>query len=454
MKLVILLLISLCSTPVLSQIVFEKDLTWEQLSKKAKAEKKLIFLHLEDDNCQQCNDVASQGFGASLIKEKYQTNFVSLRANVNTPNGKKLADKFDIKGALISLYIDADGNILNRYNGSTSAGFTYAEQADVAISRKGDKKLSDYEKEYKTGQRSSQFLKEYIVKRKQLLQPVGDLLDTYVGQLPVDSLINFDVIRFVYGNGPSLDSRAYKVIQFGAPVGLIDSLYKAVPVEEAVAMNNAIISNTYSISVEKKDKNLAYQLSTFILGTYNLDFRKGYTASRRTMLRFWYAIKDTAQYKNEAISFINQTHMSLTVDSLKKMDAQQMKNQAPRPPAPFRKDHVNIKRFAPPSQYFHMDLNEHAWHFYEMSDKVGELETALKWSYQSMEFFNGLHHGQQDQVSPGNPAYLDTYAHLLYKLGRKQEAIEWQSKALEAQKLVGSSTSYETTLTKMKEGKL
>lgn len=55
----------------------------------------------------------------------------------------------------------------------------------------------------------------------------------------------------------------------------------------------------------------------------------------------------------------------------------------------------------------------------------------------------------------GNAAYIDTYAQLLYKLGRKEEAIERQTKAVEAQKITGSPhASYAATLEKMKDGTL
>lgn len=363
MKLLIPLLLFLCSAPGFSQIIFEKDLSWEQLSKKAKSENKLIFLHLEDDHCQQCNDVASQGFASSLLKEKFEKNFVSMRSNVKTEIGKKLAEKFEIKGALVSLFIDTDGNILNRYNGSTSASFFYAEQADITLSRTGEKKLKDFEKEYNSGERSSKFLNEYIGKRKELSLPVGDLLEQYVGQLPVDSLKSYDVVRFVYAQGPSLDSRAYNIIQSGAPRGLVDSVYKTVSYEDAVAMNNAIIGNTFRLAVEKRDVNLAYRLSSFTQNTYNKDYMKGHLASRRGMLRYLYAVRDTVQYKRQAREFLDFTHMVVTVDSLKKMDEADMKNQPPLPPVPFRKETMRVVNVAPSSQFFHMDLNEHAWHF-------------------------------------------------------------------------------------------
>lgn len=455
MRSVIFLLLLMISSPSFSQIIFEPELTWEQAAKKAKAENKLVFIHLEDDNCQQCNEVASKGFGTSILKEKYEKNFVSIRANVKTERGKKLAEKFEIKGALVSLYVDAEGNILNRFNGSTSAGFIYAEQADIALGRKGDKQLGQFAAEYKAGERSGKFLKEYITKRKGLSLPVDDLLEQYVGQLLIDSLKNYNVVKFIYANGPSLDSRAYNIVQSGAPERLIDSVYKKIPREEAIAMNNAIISNTFRIAVERKDLNLAQKLSSFTHNTYNKEFQKGYLASRRGMLRFYYAIKDTTHYRREVKDFLDYTHMRITADSLKKIDDVAMKNQPVIPPAPWAKESVRMVRFSPPSQFYHMELNEHAWHFFEMFDNANDLETALKWSHQSMEFFNGVYKERPGVTKLGNPAYMDTYAQILYKLGRKPEAIEWQTKAVETQKATGNpSGSFEATLAKMKEGKL
>jgi hypothetical protein len=67
------------------------------------------------------------------------------------------------------------------------------------------------------------------------------------------------------------------------------------------------------------------------------------------------------------------------------------------------------------------NLNTIAWLYYEYVgiDKPELLQKALNWSKTSLS------------IDPVNPYYLDTYAHLLYQLGRKQEAIEYQEKAVE-----------------------
>ncbi|MCF0056236.1 thioredoxin family protein [Dyadobacter sp. CY356] len=448
MKSLFTLLVLLIIGPIsYGQIVFLNNPDWEQAAKKARSEKKLIFIHLESNNCQQCNEVATQGFNETILKEKFEKHYVSIRVNTDTEMGHRLAEKFEIKGAPVSLFVDADGNILNRFNGSTSAGFMYAQQADIALGRRGEKKVKDFEKEYNSGSRSSKFLKEYIAKRKEMQLPTDDLLEEYVGQLPVDSLKNYNVIKFIYMQGPSLDSRGYKMIQY-TERKLIDSLYKSIPVQEAVAINNAIIETTFRNAVRNKNINLAHDLSRFIQNTYRPDFAKGSLASQRSLLRYFYAVKDTVQYIQLAENFLDYTHMRLTVDSLKRMDEKEMKIQQSRQ-IPGKLSHT--MRISPPSQYFHIELNEHAWHFFEMAKKKGDLENALKWSQQSMLFFDALNKDRQGSMSLGNPAYLDTYAQILYKLGRKDEAIEWQTKAVSAQKVTGMpSGSFEATLNKMK----
>lgn len=437
------------------QITFiDNNTSWEEVSKNARKSKKLIFIHLESSECEQCNEVATQGFSSSVLKDIYQQNFIAIRSNIATENGQKLARQFNVKGALVSLYVDPDGNILNRFFGSTSNANAYLEHAKVAIGRKDGKQLSDFEKEYKNGERSAAFLKSYIQKRRELNMPSDNLLDEYVGKLPVDSISNFNIVKFIYHQGPALDSRAYKLVQALVPPKTIDSLYKSVPYPDRVAFNNGIINNTFRKAVETKNQQLAYQVSNFLTQTYENNFALGHLNSQRYMLRYFFLTKDTMNYFFQAGSLLDHSYMSLPVDSLKRMDEAALQsnaaNQAPLGPA----GEKQAVHFAPPSQFYHMDLNEHAWQFYLLNNKRNDLERALMWSKKSMEWHEELRR-DKNYLPLGNPAYIDTYAHLLYKLGRKDEAIQWQTKAVEAQKVSGMSwVSMEKDLNEMKAGTL
>ncbi len=63
-------------------------------------------------------------------------------------------------------------------------------------------------------------------------------------------------------------------------------------------------------------------------------------------------------------------------------------------------------------------LNHISWTFFEVITEKPDLEKALGWSQKSVELEDNLY-------------YLDTYAHLLFKLGFVDKAIEQETKALE-----------------------
>jgi tetratricopeptide (TPR) repeat protein len=91
---------------------------------------------------------------------------------------------------------------------------------------------------------------------------------------------------------------------------------------------------------------------------------------------------------------------------------------------------------------FASDLDGLADEFYRnVSDKT-VLQKALAWSKKANEI---------DE----SPDYWNTYAHLLYKMGVKSEAIAAEEKALELAKIrKGLTFKYEEELGKMKAGKL
>jgi len=86
-------------------------------------------------------------------------------------------------------------------------------------------------------------------------------------------------------------------------------------------------------------------------------------------------------------------------------------------------------------------LNSFAWTVFENCKDNNCITEALSWSKRSV-----------DETQSKEPSYLDTYANLLYKLGKKDQAIAMQQKAVD---LVATENKaqYQVTLEKMKKGK-
>ena len=458
MKELLLIIALIISIQCRGQITFVDNKTsWQQLSKQAKEQDKLIFIHFENSECVQCNEVASQGFSSTELKEMFD-NFISIRCNVATPNGRSLAQKFGIMSSLMSIYVDPNGNILHVNNGSTSSSDVYENGAEIAWSRKGQKQLADYDKEYKAGVRNLAFLREYMVKKREASMSIDDLLDEYVAFLPIDSLDNFQSVKTIYQFAPALNSSAYKAIKTKTPQLLIDSIYKTATPDNRRLMNEGILENSFRIAVQNRDVDLAYQVAEFARNSHWHNGVDGERSYGKYIARYYYRIGNRRSYFEHAVKLMESKYMPLTVDSLNVMDdaafkAQQEFFEVVRG-KPGQGVTVRSLQMMPPSQFIARDLNEHAYHFYELANDKELLEKALAWSKKSLELDEDKGKRAHTPYKLGDPNLLDTYAHILYKLDRKDEAIEWQTKAVEAQKVSGMAyESFEIRLNKMKAGK-
>lgn len=83
-------------------------------------------------------------------------------------------------------------------------------------------------------------------------------------------------------------------------------------------------------------------------------------------------------------------------------------------------------------------LNNYAWTVFQHCPDMHCVTEALEWSKRSFK----------DNQSP---LFMDTYANILYKMGKKDDAIAWEEKArnLSAE---GDKKGYEETIDKMKKG--
>lgn len=90
-----------------------------------------------------------------------------------------------------------------------------------------------------------------------------------------------------------------------------------------------------------------------------------------------------------------------------------------------------------PNSISAFDMNNDAWTVFETVDDRGMLETAMKWS-------------QKVIAAEPNSNYYDTLANILYKLGKKREAISVQEKAISLSTAEEERTLFRKTLVKMK----
>jgi predicted metal-dependent hydrolase len=80
------------------------------------------------------------------------------------------------------------------------------------------------------------------------------------------------------------------------------------------------------------------------------------------------------------------------------------------------------------------DVNEFAWAVFEHCSDTVILKKSAEW--------------MESIANKSVPQYIDTYANLLYKLGKTDEAIKWQKKAVA---IANANPEFQNTLDKMRQ---
>ncbi len=426
-------------------IVFEQG-SWADAVKKAKKQKKLLFLHLDKPDCGGCSEVASVAFNSPLTREKFGVNFISFRTDGTTGIGKELADKLEVECVPSSVFVDTDEYPLARFCGTTSLDRAYLEKAEEAINKNRELPMKSLVESYEKGDRSPALLRRYMDRRREMGLSTTDLLTEYVRQLPADSLRSGAVLRFIFEQGPVVGSKADSVFRSYYP--RTDSLYRAVGLKKAIELNVLITNNSIKKAVKDKNLELAYRTAAFRRRTYTNDYKAGAMAYDWVMLRYYRGVQDTLRYLPMAVRYYDQHFMPAKVDSIQNLDnlenQRRMRGVMPAQISPQRPGMGTMSFMANPNtQRYVSALNQAAWEFYEMTRDTVYLNKALQWSKRTLDY-------RED------PSSMDTYAHILYRLGRKEDALTWQEKAVKLERERNSPLlkGLQTSLDKMQAGTL
>ncbi len=115
-----------------SGVSFVTSGSLQPVLQRAKAENKLVFLDFYTTWCLPCRVMDDEVFALSSTSRMVNRNFVSYKINAEKDNGPNLATIFEVYAYPTLLFLDADGNILERKDGSLSNS-QFLNMAESAI---------------------------------------------------------------------------------------------------------------------------------------------------------------------------------------------------------------------------------------------------------------------------------------------------------------------------------
>ena len=386
-------LLTLNGTAQNRSINFEHG-TFKELKEKALKEHKLIFMDAYTTWCGPCKYLAKYVFTNDTVADNYNGNFINAKFDMEKGEGLELAKQYEVSCYPTLLFIDGNGNLVHKTAGAGDAK-GMVELAKTA--KDNTHNYLFYKTNYTAKKKDPAFLSEYIEVMINTCSMPTHAIEQYFSLQKESDLSNEQNWNMINQYTSNIESREFKYLL--SHKADFEKLYTAKAVDEKIT----------NVSLE--------MLSDVI---YEETFNKvKYEEAKQSVLKLNLSNSKLILFKADlALAKKNKDWKMFAALAMENVDT-----------------------------YYSNDnneLNNIAWEFYENVFDVAPLVKAEAWAKQSVTL---------------EPSYasLDTYASLLYKLGKKDLALAAATKAIEyAKKDNYSPGDYQSTtdlLVKIKEMK-
>lgn len=381
----LLSLLFLLSFGANAQMVFETG-SWSEALNKAKSENKLIFLDAYASWCEPCKVMEAYTFTDLEVGNYYNKNFINVRLDMEEYPGVELAEKYNVSVYPTLLFINGNREIVHRGCGSLDSS-EFLTLGEAALDNTAN--LASFEKRYKEGERSPDFLLDYLDLLDYTCLDAEGFAQSHLAALDLGELKEESGWAVFAAYQWDIYSREFQY--------LVDNKQSF---EDMVGSQpvNAKMYDTFLAQyqeVYESEELHDFGMRALMHALKQVKFSGSDTLTVMMDLHYAEFSEDWETFADNAIEFVGMTEVS------------------------------------DPDQ-----LGELAWKFYLFVESRNKLEIASGWAKQVVD----------DRPDPSN---IDTYASLLYKLGNKKQAVELEKKALEmAKELYEDTAHYEYQLAK------
>lgn len=390
MKNFLILILSGTSFFLKAQGIVFTDTSWSALLQMAREQNKPVFIDAYTTWCGPCKAMARQVFPDSAVGAFYNASFINAKLDMEKGEGPMIGERYKVGCYPSYLFIDSAGNLLHR-----SAGMM-GRQEFIEVARTAfdaDRRFSTREQRFLRGEKDPQIVISFLEASAGNCLPVNESAVNYLSSVPAPELAkkeNWNILRNFVSD---VNSPPFTFLVSNR--GLFVQAYGDTTVDEKIYAT--YLDKAYSMvySKEKPDPKALESLRSEL----------------------------------GALPFPRAGELQLMVDLA-------LAEQRNRWSEYFRVAGVLAGNQRSNDYHF---LNSVGYTVFEHSYNKKELAEALAWAKRSVEI----------RAESFN---LDTYACLLWKNGRKEEAVATQEKAIAIARANGEDTGdLEETLRKIRE---
>lgn len=430
--------------PLLS---FSQGVTFEQGSWKdalalAKQTNKPVLLNLYFSN----ENWNKEAFSSETVGDVCNTYFVCYKMDASKKEGLVLAKKYGLTNRPAVLFINADGTLLSKYGRSYGGGSDFIEAARTLLrDLRSSKPITAWEAEFPKKKKDPAFLLEYINKRSNLGLDYNEAFEAYIRTLPPNGPMPLQAARLFQSN-------TYRVIvtDYAYQYFLKNKIEfsKITDQRDPESVNwcfESVVDHTVEVASMLKDEAL---LEKAIAAYWEIPYDSEKKHVEELYMDYFEKTKQPDKYLTHARIYVADIVKKLDSEELLAKNDMSLKKYEERLASETDATRINqLKNMIDEQLNFKRNqicgkLNQIAWYLFKETSEMAVLEEILPWSEKSVQY------------NPKTANYLDTNAQILYKLGRKEEAIALQKRAVANNTNTNSLTytSINDTLKKMEAG--
>ena len=375
--------------------------SWAAVQAKAKAENKYIFIDCYTTWCGPCKYMKAKIFPTAEAGAFFNAQFVSVGVQLDSTkkdndtirgwyaDAQAIGEKYHVRAYPTFLILSPEGKPLTRVvGGNETAGQFIARVKEMMLPGKQYYTLLE---RYEKGQRDTAFL------RKMAMASL-DAYDMTTSSLVANDYLAAQKDLFTKENLQFIDLTLQSSRDKGFSVLLKDPKKADAVMGEGMA----------------EQKVIGIILKEEIYPAMRGQGKADWTVIQKTVTAKYPELADEVVLKGKVIYYQN-------------------KNDWPN----FQQQVVAyMKKYG---QHASLDeMNDFAFTVFQHCEDMSCVSEALDWSRRSIK-------------DNPNAAFYDTYANILYKIGKKDEAIAWEQKGLDLARQE-EKTTYQQTLDKMKKG--
>jgi thioredoxin-related protein len=421
-----------------SGVQWEADLSWQQIKEKAKAENKYIFLDCFATWCGPCKQMDKSVYANDSVGNYLNQGFIAVKIQMD----QTTKDDEKVKG----WYLDAQA-IGKECRIVAYPTFVLMSPAGVVVHQEtGYKNVSDF-----------------IEMAQTALQPGKGYDDPYAtyDRLVLDykqGIMHYDSMLYMIKKAQRFDTALARQLIKAHTDHLL-----TLPSNERYTKEAIQFCSQFIISSKARSFNFFYQDGDQIDRVMN---QKGYAASVVDKTIFHEVVIPFMKEQNKNKS-ITVTGMYVSGGNLKPDYSEaNWKELAKKIKRQFNRQYAHRNVIAARIEWYKRHNNDDALFKYyliqykqypplpaQKTDRINVIGWNAFLQVRDRKMLTEITGYIQEEVEkrPKHYLLLDTYANLLYKLGRKEEAIAWEQKALGVADEL-SAAEYKITLEQMKRG--